>query len=140
MVAPGGAEHTTANPISDLFPLRPPISTVQSSLYAVHWAMMKPMAERRWVTRRSYGVLVTVLLLVAAIGSTALHWHSDWNDQQCQLCHVRNTPAALGSVAPRPLPALTQREWLPENPFSELEVFSIRLSSRAPPASITFTV
>src|ERR1051325_3020384 len=134
--APGGGEHT----IVRLFPSsarrgigRTRISTVHCSLYAVHWAMMKPMAERRWVTRRSYGVLVTVLLLVAAIGSTALHWHSDWNDQQCQLCHVRNTPAALGSVAPRPLPALTQREWLPENPFSELEVFSIRLSSRAPP-------
>ena len=98
------------------------------------------MAERRWVTPRSYGVLVTVLLLVAAIGSTTLHWHSDWNDQQCQLCHVRNLPVALDPVAPSPVPGLTEREWLPENPFSELNVFEIRLSSRAPPKSITFTV
>ena len=89
------------------------------------------MAQRRWVI---------VLLLVVAIGFTTLHWHNDWNDQQCQLCHVRNTPAAVGSVAPSPLPLITEREWLPDNPFSELDSFSIRLSSRAPPESITFTL
>jgi hypothetical protein len=92
------------------------------------------------MTPRSYVGLLTVLLLVAAIGSTALHWHSDWNDQQCQLCHVRNTPVALGPVAPSPAnPALTERDWSPENRFSELDSFSIRLSSRAPPQSIAFT-
>jgi hypothetical protein len=91
------------------------------------------------MTPRSYGVLVTVLLLVAAIGSTALHWHSDWNDQQCQLCHVRNLPVALSPVALNSInPALTERDWLPENRLSELDSFSIRLSSRAPPQSITF--
>src|SRR5436305_398069 len=98
------------------------------------------MAERRWASPRSYGVLVTVVLLVAAIGSTTLHWHSDWNDQQCQLCHVRNLPVALGPVAPSPItPAPAERDWFPENSFSKLDIFSIRLSSRAPPESIVFT-
>jgi hypothetical protein len=84
-------------------------------------------------------VLVTVFLLVAAIGLTALHWHSDWNDQQCQLCHLRNLPAALGPVAPGPVsPVLTERDWLPENRLSELDSSPLPLSSRAPPEFIVF--
>src|SRR5262245_61127526 len=98
------------------------------------------MSARRWKTPRSYWVLVTGLLLMVAIGSTALHWHSDWNDQQCQLCHVKNLPVELGPVAPSPVnPALTERDWLPENRSFELDSFSVRLSSRAPPKSIAFT-
>ena len=99
------------------------------------------MSERRWVTQRSYGVLVVVLLLVTAIGFTTLHWHNDWDGQGCQLCHVRHLPAALGSVAQGPgTPMLAERDWSPDNRCSEIEVFSLEFSSRAPPASITFTV
>jgi hypothetical protein len=97
------------------------------------------MAARRWVI--PYGSLVIVLLLVAAIGFTTLHWHNDWADPGCQLCHVRNLPVALGSVVQSPAnPALTERDWSPDNGFSELEAISLEFSSRAPPQSIPFTV
>src|SRR5262249_12161569 len=98
------------------------------------------MADRRWIIR-SYGASVAVLLLVAAIGSTLLHWHSDWNDQRCQLCHVRHLPSALGPVAEGPAcPVLSERDWLADNPAYELESFFVRFSSRAPPWSNSFTV
>src|SRR5206468_2532552 len=98
------------------------------------------MADRRWITR-SYVASVAALLLVTAIGSTLLHWHSDWNDQRCQLCHVRQLPSALGPVAEGPAyPVLTDRDWLADNPAYELESFFVRFSSRAPPRSTSFTV
>ncbi len=98
------------------------------------------MADRRWMIR-SYGASVAALLLVTAIGSTLLHWHSDWNDQRCQLCHVRHLPSALGPVAEgQAYPVLTERDWLADNPAYELESFFVRFSSRAPPRSTSFTV
>jgi len=93
-----------------------------------------------WIIR-SYGASVAALLLVTAIGSTLLHWHSDWNDQRCQLCHVRHLPSALGPVAEGPAyPVLTERDWLADNPAYELESFFVRFSSRAPPRPTSFTV
>ena len=84
---------------------------------------------------------VAALLLVTALGSTLLHWHSDWNDQRCQLCHVRHLPSALGPVAEGPAcPVLTERDWSTDNPAYELESFFVRFSSRAPPRSTSFTV
>jgi len=98
------------------------------------------MADRRWIIR-SYGASVAALLLVTAIGSTLLHWHSDWNDQRCQLCHVRHLPSVFGPVAEGPVcPVLTERDWLADNPAYELESFFVRFSSRAPPRSTSFTV
>jgi hypothetical protein len=111
-----------------------------SLLTEVPRLLLNAMAERRCITR-SYGVLAIVFLLVAAIGLTTLHWHNDWADQGCQLCHLRNLPVALGSIAQGPgSPALEERDWLPDNRFSELEAFGLEFSCRAPPQSITFTL
>ena len=99
------------------------------------------MAERRYINRQSYGALVLALLLVVAIGFTTLHWHNNWTDQGCQLCHVRNLPVALGSLAQGPAsPALAERDWLPDNRYSEVEAFTFEFCSRAPPQPIAFAV
>ena len=101
---------------------------------------MKLMAEPRWVTRRPFGIFVILLVLVTAIGST-LHWHNDWDDQQCQLCHLRHQPGAFGPIEQDfACAVLTERDWSPANPAPELETFFDRFSSRSPPVPIAFTV
>src|SRR5712672_2815759 len=97
------------------------------------------MAETRWVTRRPYGVLVIVLVLVA-FGST-LHWHSDWDDQGCQLCHLRHLPGALAPVEQDSVcMILAQQDWSADNPDPGIEAFFDSFSSRAPPLPVPFTV
>jgi len=91
--------------------------------------------------KRSYGALIVVLLLVVAVGSTVLHWHNDWNDQRCQLCHLRHLPSALTPISQGPIrPWQTEQDWSPDNPISEIETFYTKFSSRAPPAHIAFTI
>jgi len=99
------------------------------------------MSKRRWVTQRSYGALIAAILLVSAMWSTVLHWHNDWSDQGCQLCHVKHFPSALGPVAQGPAcPVLSEQDWSADNPVCELETFFVNFSSRAPPRSTSFTV
>ena len=103
--------------------------------------MIRSMSERRWLKQQSYSVLVVVLLLVTASGLTLLHWHKDWNERGCQLCHVRNLPTALSPAAEGlTVPTPVERDWRPDNPVSEIETCFVDLSSRAPPSPITFTV
>ena len=99
------------------------------------------MAERRWLRPQSYGVLVVVLLLVTATGLTLLHWHKDWDERGCQLCHVRNLPTALNPPAQGPAaPILVERDWNGDKPVSELESYFVARTTRGPPVCVTFTV
>jgi len=84
--------------------------------------------------------LVIALVLVSTVGAT-LHSHNDWDDQRCQLCHLKHLPGALVPIEQDSARAvLTEQDWSPDNPDRELESFFGRFLSRAPPASIAFTV
>jgi hypothetical protein len=103
--------------------------------------MIELMSGRRSFTQRSYGALIALLLLAIAAGSTVPHWHNDWNDQGCQLCHLRDLPSALSPVcqtAVRPGPI--EQEWYPDRPTPKIESFHAQFSTRAPPASVAFTI
>ena len=98
------------------------------------------MSGRRSLTQPSYGALIGVLLLVITVSSTVPHWHTDWNDQGCQLCHLRDLPSTVSPISQSSLrPALTEQNWSPDAPIFEIETFFTKLSSRAPPASIAPT-
>jgi hypothetical protein len=93
--------------------------------------MMQLMALRR--------ILACVVLLVITTGFLLPHWHKDWNEQGCQLCHVRNLPSLHSPVAIGPArPIATERDWQSERPVNEVEVFLVQTSSRAPPATLSF--
>ena len=102
--------------------------------------MIGMMSGRRSLTQRSYGVLIVGLLLVIAVGSTVPHWHNDWNDQGCQLCHLRDLPSVLSPISQSSIrPVLTEQNWSPTAPIFEIETFFAKFSSRAPPAFIHST-
>src|SRR5882762_7769310 len=64
----------------------------------------KAMAMRR--------ILGWVVLLLITAGFLLPHWHKDWNDQGCQLCHVRNLPSLYSPIAVGPArPITTKRHW-----------------------------
>lgn len=99
------------------------------------------MADRRWWGRRSYSILVLVVLLITATGLTLVHWHRDWSVPGCGLCHVRNLPSLHSSIADGlAVPVDTEHGWQAEEIIYEPSVFSLTESSRAPPAFIFFTV
>ena len=88
--------------------------------------------------RRILGWLVLVLIVA---GFVLPHWHKDWNEQGCQLCHVRNLPSLHSPIAiglARPID--TERHWQADRPATEVEAILINKSSRAPPASVPFAV
>jgi hypothetical protein len=91
------------------------------------------MAKRR--------ILAGLLLVVIMAGFLLPHWHKDWNEQGCQLCHVRNLPSLCSAIArDLALPMPAERGWAPDGPAAEVEFFLIKESSRAPPSLSPFTV
>src|SRR6266403_5865319 len=74
----------------------------------------------RTTPARVIAVLVGLLLLVTTFA--LLHWHKDWTDRGCQLCHVRNLPSlhsATGVVYGAPV--IFQEDWNCEHSSEELE-------------------
>jgi hypothetical protein len=91
------------------------------------------MAKRR--------ILASLLLVVITAGFLLPHWHKDWNEQGCQLCHVRNLPSLCSAIArDLALPMPAERGWDADGPAAEIEFFLIKKSSRAPPSLSPFTV
>jgi hypothetical protein len=86
--------------------------------------------------RPSFLVNVLVILLVVATGFALLHWHKDWSDQGCQLCHVR--PLAIVYTPIEIVHAgldTSRQEWTSELSAKELDNCIRFVSSRAPPAA-----
>ncbi len=85
------------------------------------------------------GVLVTLLVTLTAF--TLLHWHKDWTDQGCQLCHVRDLPNlhVVADVVYR-ISVASQPHWNFEFSADELESCIRTTSGRSPPAPISFTL
>src|SRR5215831_16514442 len=92
------------------------------------------MMDQRPLGASSYVILVLVGLLLIATGFTLLHWHKDWADQCCPLCHVRHSPSLHSAVAVAyAAPAVSQRDWNAEHSAEELEAWFRDTSSRSPP-------
>src|SRR5881397_3017689 len=94
------------------------------------------MRVRRWLIRPSYPAMVLVVILLTTTGVTLLHWHKDWADQGCQLCHVRHLPSLQNAIAfTRANPVLSQQDWHSDHSPEKLETCIRRTSSRAPPVT-----
>src|SRR5256885_1187465 len=99
------------------------------------------MRDRPALRAPSYAILGLVVVLVAATGLTLLHWHKDWADQGCPICHVRHLPGLHSQIAVGyRSPLISRRDWHCEHSGQELETCILSRSSRSPPVSISFTV
>src|SRR5438128_6910484 len=99
------------------------------------------MTDRRPLRTRSYAILALVAVLLAATGLTLLHWHKDWADPGCQLCHIRHLPGLHNQIAVgHGFSVISEQDWNSEHSGEELEVCILGRSSRSPPLSISFTV
>src|SRR5438093_10340048 len=99
------------------------------------------MRVRRWLIRPSYTAMVLVVILLTTTGVTLLHWHKDWADQGCQLCHVRHLPSLHSQIAVGyGSPLIYQQDLNCEHSGEELETCILGRSGRSPPSSISFTV
>src|SRR5437773_681206 len=93
------------------------------------------MTDHHLLKARSRVIVVSVVVLLVATGFALLHWHKDWADKGCQLCHVRHQPSlhtpivvAYSSVS------LSQPDWNREHSADELEPCVRNTSSRSPPS------
>src|SRR4051812_46520172 len=98
------------------------------------------MPVRPLVIPRSCLVVILATALLITTGATLFHWHKDWSDQGCQLCHVRDLPTLHNTSSPvhMDLPVSSQ-EWISNIATQELDSSTSSLSTRAPPALLSFT-
>ena len=96
------------------------------------------MTERPLVQRSCLIVVLTAALLITT-GASLFHWHKDWSDQGCQLCHARHLPTIhTGFSAVHMDPPVSSQEWNSDTSSIELDSFTASLSTRAPPALSSF--
>ena len=94
-----------------------------------------PLVQRSWLV-----VVLTAALLITT-GAALFHWHKDWSDQGCQLCHVRHLPTLHSAFAVvHTEPPASSQEWNLDTSSEELESSISGLSSRAPPAVPSFNL
>src|SRR2546423_14938886 len=99
------------------------------------------MRERYPLATPSYVIVGLVAVVLTATGFTLLHWHKDWTDQGCQLCHVRHLPSLYSRIAVAHSTAvISQQDWNSEHSGEELQAWVRCGSGRSPPTSISFTV
>ncbi len=98
------------------------------------------MSDRPLVVQRScLAVLLTALLLITT-AATIFHWHKDWSDQGCQLCHVRDLPTLHNTFSVvHTDPPVSSQEWISNISTEELDSWTTSVSTRAPPALFSFT-
>jgi len=92
------------------------------------------MRKRRWLAGPACPAIVLIAVVVLTTGSTLLHYHKDWSDQGCQLCHIRHLPS-VASVQVVAQDNLFIPQHNPTYDYSpqELEAYIRGTSSRAPP-------
>src|SRR5438874_2101979 len=96
----------------------------------------QPMTGRPLVVQRSCLVVVLSIMLLVVTGATLLHWHKDWSDQGCQLCHVRHlTTLHTPFSAVQANPPTSAQQWNSDISTEELDTLTGSISTRAPPAS-----
>jgi hypothetical protein len=95
----------------------------------------RPLVQRSWLI-----VVLTATLLITT-GAALFHWHKDWTDQGCQLCHVRHLPTLYSAFAAVHIdPPASSQEWNLDTSSEELESWVGSLSTRAPPAFSSFNL
>ena len=93
------------------------------------------MAEQRPFGAPSFVIVVSVVVLLVATGFTLLHWHKDWADKGCQLCHIRHLPSLYSSISVACSSfALSDQDWSRDYSGEELDTCVRNSSSRSPPA------
>src|SRR5690349_923177 len=96
------------------------------------------MRERPLV-QRSCLVVVLAMVLLITTGAALFHWHKDWSDQGCQLCHARHIPTLHTAFAViHADPPVSSQEWNSDTSSEEVESWIGGLSTRAPPAVSSF--
>jgi hypothetical protein len=79
-------------------------------------------------------LIITIGILVMS-GATLLHWHKDWSNHDCQLCHVRDLPTLYRVfIVVQANPPVTSRESVPDAFAEELDAWVGTVGTRAPPA------
>jgi hypothetical protein len=97
------------------------------------------MTEQRPLRAPSFVIVMAAVVLLVATGFILLHWHKDWADQGCQLCHARHLPSLQSVISVAySSPALSHQDWNREHSAEELETCVGNTCSRSPPASISF--
>src|SRR4051794_8618284 len=97
------------------------------------------MSDRSLVVQRSCLAVILTTALLITTGATLFHWHKDWSDQSCQLCHVRDLPTLHNtSSIVHTDPLVSSQEWIPIVSTKELDSWTSNLSTRAPPAPFSF--
>src|SRR5690242_9874214 len=98
------------------------------------------MTERPLVQRSCLVVILTAALLITT-GAALFHWHKDWSDQGCQLCHARHLPTLHTEFAVvHGAPPVSSPEWNSDTSSEELDTWIGSLSARAPPALSSFSL
>jgi len=99
------------------------------------------MRLRRLGGLPSCSILIVTLAVLIMSGATLLHWHKDWSDQGCQLCHVRDLPTLYSAFTViQANPPASHQDWHPENCGEELDTWIGITSTRGPPAPSSFAV
>src|SRR4051794_38551740 len=93
------------------------------------------------MSNRSRLTFVLVGLLLFVTGFALLHWHKDWADKGCQLCHVRHLPSLhYGVAVAYGIATVSEQDWNCEHAAHELDTSIRNTSSRSPPSSVSFTL
>src|SRR5436309_907981 len=96
--------------------------------------------SRNWNSASRRALPVNLATKVNLETRVTVHWHKDWADQGCQLCHVRHLPGLHSAIGvTRANPVISQQDWNSDHSPGELETCIRTASSRAPPVSVSFT-
>lgn len=90
---------------------------------------------RQW-GRPSCSILIVTIAILVMTGAALLHWHKDWSDQGCQLCHVRDLPTLYQVfIVVQPNPPITSFENAADTSAKEQDACAGGICTRAPPAA-----
>src|ERR1051326_8754318 len=94
------------------------------------------MSSGRLWGRPSCSILIITIVILVMTGATLLHWHKDWSDQGCRLCHVRDLPTLYRVfVLVQTNPPVTSHEKVSDSSTEELDSWAASTCTRAPPAA-----
>jgi hypothetical protein len=94
------------------------------------------MSLGRLCGRPSCSILIVTIAILVMTGATLLHWHKDWSDQDCQLCHVRDLPTLYRVfIVVQANPPVTSHEKVSDTSAEELDAWAGSICTRAPPAA-----
>src|SRR5262249_44116935 len=86
--------------------------------------------------RPSCSILIVTIGILVMTGTALLHWHKDWSNYDCQLCHVRDLPTLYRVfIVVQANPPVTSQESVPDTSAEELDAWAGSIGTRAPPTA-----